>query len=68
MRVGVDRTKIGPRGRSTRDARRGAATLDYVLVLVGIILPVMVVVLPLSQRIIVLVYEMLVVQLSWPFL
>ncbi len=48
-------------------ARRGQASLDYVLVL-GVILPIVAFVLPTGQRIITLVYEMILVMLSWPFL
>jgi len=47
--------------------RRGAATLDYVLVL-GIILPLAAIVVPLGKRIIQLVYEMTCVWLAWPFM
>lgn len=49
------------------DPRRGAATLDYVLVL-GIILPLAAIVLPTGKRIIQLVYEMICVWLAWPFM
>lgn len=53
-------------GRSNR-RRRGAATLDYVLLL-AIILPMAAFVLWASPRIMNLVYEMTCVLVSWPFM
>ncbi|MEC7500130.1 MAG: hypothetical protein VX970_00265 [Planctomycetota bacterium] len=47
--------------------RRGAATLDFVLVL-GVILPIAAVVIGMGSRIMQLVYEMLAVFLAWPFM
>jgi len=47
--------------------RRGAATLDYVLVL-GAILPIAGVSIYLGGKIIKLVYEMTSVLVSWPFM
>ncbi len=48
-------------------ARRGAATLDYVLVM-GIVLPMLAFVLHIAPRIMNLVYEMTSVLISWPFM
>ena len=47
--------------------RRGAAALDFALVL-GIILPCAAVLLGLGSQIMQLVYEMLAVFLAWPFM
>jgi len=47
--------------------RRGAASLDYMLVL-GVILPLAVIVIPNGKRMIQLVYEMTTVLVSWPFM
>ena len=47
--------------------RRGAATLDYVLLL-AIVLPMAAFVLWASPRIMNLVYEMTCVLISWPFM
>lgn len=47
--------------------RRGAATLDYALVL-GVILPLATIVIPASIRMIRAVYEMIVTLYAWPFL
>ena len=57
-------------GRNRRWAarvRRGSATLDYVLVM-GIILPMAAFLLWAGPRIMNLVYEMLTVVVSWPFM
>lgn len=51
----------------TRGRRRGAASLDYVLVLC-IILPLAAWMLYYGRRIVQLVYEMIVVWVAWPFL
>lgn len=51
----------------TSKGRRGAASLDYALVL-GIILPMATIVIPASISIIRLVYEMFVTLVAWPFL
>ena len=53
------------RGWQTR--RRGAATLDYVLVL-GVILPLATICIPMGIRLIRPVYEMICVLISWPFM
>ena len=47
--------------------RRGAATLDFALVL-GVLLPIAAVVIGMGSRIMQLVYEMLAVFLAWPFM
>ena len=47
--------------------RRGAATLDFALVL-GVLLPIAAVVIGMGSLIMQLVYEMLAVFLSWPFM
>ncbi len=47
--------------------RRGAAMLDYVLVM-GIVLPMIAFVLHIGPRIMNLVYEMTSVLISWPFM
>jgi hypothetical protein len=52
-------------GRPQR--RAGVATLDYVLVL-GIILPLALIVIPVGMRMISLVYDMIAVNVSWPFM
>ena len=48
-------------------SRRGAATLDYALVM-GVILPLATIVIPASIYIIRSVYEMFVTLVAWPFL
>ena len=53
--------------RSRHAARRGAATLDYVLLL-GVILPLMAFVVPTGKKIIQLAYEMTCTLIAWPFL
>ena len=50
-----------------RGPRRGAATLDYVLV-TAIILPLIAFVLRVAPQIMNLVYEMTSVLISWPFM
>jgi hypothetical protein len=47
--------------------RRGAASLDYVLVL-GVILPLVVFIMWVAPRIIRLAYEMVCVLVSWPYM
>ena len=46
--------------------RAGLATVDYVLV-IGVILPLMAFIMWIGPRIIRLVYEMVCVLISWPF-
>lgn len=62
LRRGLPRTSADRPGQ-----RRGAGSLDYVLVL-GVIIPLIAIVMTLGRRIIQLVYEMTVVLVSWPFL
>lgn len=59
--------RAAPRLHERDRPRRGAATLDYILVL-GIILPLAAFLMTAGRRMIVLVYEMLCVFVSWPFL
>ena len=67
--LGAGRLKSWQTGpsRLTKRARRGAATLDYVLLL-AIVLPAAAFVLWASPRIMNLVYEMTCVLVSWPFM
>ncbi len=48
-------------------ARSGASTLDYILVLC-VILPLATIVVPTGMRMIRLVYDMIAVTISWPFM
>jgi len=50
-----------------RQNRRGAATLDYVLLL-GVVLPMIVFIMWAGPRIIHLAYEMVCVLIAWPFM
>ena len=50
-----------------RQRRKGAAALDYALVL-GVIFPVAAALLWLGPKIMMLVYEMSAVIISWPFM
>lgn len=52
---------------SFRTPRRGAATLDYVLIL-GTLIPLCGIALTLGEKIIRLAYEMIAVMVSGPFL
>jgi hypothetical protein len=54
-------------GRSSRPQRKGFAVLDYALVL-GVILPVAAALLWMGPKIMMLVYEMTAVIISWPFM
>jgi hypothetical protein len=47
--------------------RRGVSTLDYALVL-GVVMPLALIVVPTSIRIVRAAYEMMVVMIAWPFL
>jgi hypothetical protein len=47
-------------------ARRGVASLDYILVL-GVLLPLIVFIMWAGPRLMRLAYEMLCVLVSWPF-
>lgn len=58
----------GLRGRPRKAVlRRGVASLDYVLV-GGVVLPMAAFVLWIGPRIIQQVYDMLAVQIGWPFM
>jgi hypothetical protein len=74
-KVARDRTKQGEeisgshacsRRQAHEPARRGVASLDYILVL-GVLLPLAVFVLWAGPRLMRLAYEMLAVLVSWPF-
>ena len=52
-----------PRSSHTR---RGAASFDNILVL-GVILALAVIVIPLSLRMVQLVYEMIAILIMWPY-
>jgi hypothetical protein len=47
--------------------RRGAATVDYVLGL-GVVLPLLVVVIPTSRRMMQAVFELACTLVAWPFM
>lgn len=51
----------------TASGRTGAAVLDYVLAL-GVVLPLLAIVLPMSRRIMQLVFEMTCTLIAWPFM
>jgi len=53
--------------RTERAARRGLATLDYVL-LIGVILPLAAFLFRVGPLIIRLTYEMVCAMVSWPFM
>ena len=61
--VSLTKHQIGGLAR----CRRGAAALDYVLVL-AVILPLAVFILWIGPRIMRLAYEMVCVLVSWPFM
>jgi hypothetical protein len=50
-----------------RVRRRGAAAIDYVLVL-GVVLPMVVFIMRVGPRLIRLAYEMVSVLVAWPFM
>ena len=54
-------------GRRARRRRAGVASLDYVLIL-GVIFPLVVFIMWAGPRIMRLVYEMVCVLVSWPFI
>jgi len=53
--------------RSTFTRRKGAASIDYVLIL-GVILPLVGISIVMSRQIMGLVYEVFCVLVSWPFM
>jgi hypothetical protein len=52
---------------SRNNARRGAAALDYVLVL-GVVLPLVAFIMGVAPRMIERVYEMVCLLISWPWM
>ena len=54
------------RARCVKAGRRGAAALDYILVLL-VVMPLILFILRIAPRIMNLVYEMTSVLISWPF-
>ena len=54
-------------GQTAKHRRSGVTSLDYMLVL-GIILPLAAFIIPNGKRMIQLVYEMITVLISWPFI
>jgi len=60
-------TLLKCRAGAGRGRRSGLASLDYVLIL-GVILPMVAFTMWAGPRIILLVYEMICVLVSWPFL
>lgn len=60
-----DWNRRGRRGRSV--LRKGVSSLDYVLV-GGVVLPMAAFVLWIGPRIIQQVYDMIAVQIGWPFM
>jgi uncharacterized iron-regulated membrane protein len=69
MAFWMTRKLMRARGRTTRSStqRRGAATIDYVLIL-AFILPLVGISIVLSREVLGLVYEVLCVLVSWPFM
>jgi len=61
----VGRSRIVRRGVAA--CRRGAASLDYVLIL-AVILPLVAMSIALSKQVMALAYEVLCVVVSWPFM
>ena len=62
MRESREKPSRGEVGR-----RRGAASLDYVLVL-GVVLPLVVSIMWFAPRIMRLAYDMVALLVSWPFM
>lgn len=56
-----------PHGSPRDTRRRGAATVDYVLG-VGVVLPLLVVVIPTSRRMMQAVFELACTLVAWPFM
>ncbi len=63
----VRRKQPGAEPVDGNQPRSGVSTLDYVLVLC-IVLPLATIVIPTGMRMIALVYDMIAVTISWPFL
>ncbi|MFO0868786.1 MAG: hypothetical protein U0935_07520 [Pirellulales bacterium] len=66
MNVMQERGSLRSCGRRARGVRRGAASLDYVLVM-GVVLPLVAIVYWAGPRMMNLVYEMTSVLMGWPF-
>ena len=64
--AGVQALTCAKRPKGGTPTRRGAASLDYVLVL-GVILPLAVFIMWAGPRMMRLAYEMFSVLVSWPF-
>lgn len=62
-----DRSKAARSGRAVRRGRKGAASLDYVLIL-AVLLPLVALSIALSKLVMGLAYEVLCVLVSWPFM
>ncbi len=67
----VDPVLVGPpafaRQRVRRVPKRGAASVDYVLIL-AVILPLVLISITMSRQIMGLAYEFLCVLVAWPFM
>jgi hypothetical protein len=63
----VDHLLPGKATVGQQASRSGSATLDWILV-IATMLPILAFVIPNSKRMMVLVWEMFCVQVSWPFL
>jgi len=63
----VLRRNLPAENQPAADKRRGASTLDYILV-IGVILPLATIVVPTGMRMARAVYEMITVFVAWPFL
>lgn len=61
---GVERPKIDP---GTSSVRGGAASVDYILGL-GVVLPLLLIAIPASRRIMQLVFEFAATMAAWPFM
>jgi len=59
--------RFQPRRPARFANRRGAGTLEFVLVL-GVVLPLVGIAYPATRRMLQLVYEMTCTLISWPFL
>ena len=67
MAFRTTRQRVLQRKRRPGRRRRGAASLDYVLIL-GVILPMVAFIILKGREIMRLVYEFLCVMVAWPFL
>ncbi len=54
--------------RRKMTSRAGVASLDYVLILAYVVVPVVFVLLPISRTIMGLAYEMVCALVAWPFM